>query len=57
MRPAQAGRIVVFPRGQRWPAAYIGSKVKPCLRLAGDEDDLPDIPMLCTAGGGAAPIA
>jgi homogentisate 1,2-dioxygenase len=45
MRPAQAGRIVVFPRGQRWPAACIGSKVKRCLRLAGDQDDLPDIPM------------
>jgi hypothetical protein len=45
MRPAQAGRIVVFPRGQRRPAACIGSKVKRCLRLAGDQDDLPDIPM------------
>lgn len=35
----------MFPRGQRWPAACIGSKVKRCLRLAGDQDDLPDIPM------------
>ena len=35
----------MFPRGQRWPAACIGSKVKRSLRLAGDQDDLPDIPM------------